>query len=207
MKTLEDHLTELELQWPTIRRLHQHLIKEHQLNEAAGSTHNHQAWEGGYRDHVTQCLNYVDELHYLVHQTVKRVDAKLVLYLHDVEKLPGVVEERSQKWWGYSSTLHTQFQVDLELKHLESIILIHGENEYYQKTERVMDELAAFCHVGDILSSRVRYNHRGNFEKHHVEIPVGDLSERMRAILERHEALPYSEIERSLWFAVLLIRL
>jgi len=58
---------------------------------ARGSTHNHQTWEGGYIDHVTDGMNYARHLFefdsaFSRPLPFKLSDALLVFFLHDLEK-------------------------------------------------------------------------------------------------------------------------
>ncbi len=57
---------------------------------ARGSSHNHQAWEGGYLNHITEVMNIAKVL-YEPLNTLRPLpfslsDSLLVLYLHDLEK-------------------------------------------------------------------------------------------------------------------------
>ncbi len=76
------------------------LYDEHRelFRQAPGSTHNHQAWAGGYHDHVTEVMNLALLLHDALLSTGRlehlasdeqfsASDALLVLFLHDIEKL------------------------------------------------------------------------------------------------------------------------
>jgi hypothetical protein len=67
------------------------LVGNRRLFESArGSSHNHQAWSGGYVDHVTEVMNVAVVLYDALN--TKRPlpftlsDALLVLFLHDIEK-------------------------------------------------------------------------------------------------------------------------
>ncbi len=55
-----------------------------------GASHNHQAWPGGYLDHVTDAMNVATVLYgslgALRPLPFALSDALLVLYLHDLEK-------------------------------------------------------------------------------------------------------------------------
>lgn len=68
------------------------------FRQAPGSSHNHQAWTGGYQDHITEAMNLwlllygafestgrLDQLP--EHERFSRSDGLLVLFWHDVEKL------------------------------------------------------------------------------------------------------------------------
>ncbi|MCC6997207.1 MAG: hypothetical protein IT370_21515, partial [Deltaproteobacteria bacterium] len=55
-----------------------------------GSTNNHQAWRGGYLDHVTEIMNIASVLYdrfvALRPLPFSRSDLLLVVFLHDIEK-------------------------------------------------------------------------------------------------------------------------
>jgi hypothetical protein len=68
------------------------------FRQAPGSSHNHQAWLGGYQDHITEAMNLwlllygtfesTGRLAQLSeHERFSRSDGLLVLIWHDVEKL------------------------------------------------------------------------------------------------------------------------
>lgn len=57
---------------------------------SAGSSHNHQAWEGGYADHIAECLR-INTVYYDALEMVRPVpftedQALICLFLHDIEK-------------------------------------------------------------------------------------------------------------------------
>lgn len=67
------------------------------FQQAPGSTHNHQAWTGGYWDHVTECMNIWMQQFGLFNRIGRMNmlpeserftcgDGLLVLFLHDIEK-------------------------------------------------------------------------------------------------------------------------
>jgi hypothetical protein len=64
------------------------LAELHIIGNAPGSTKNHQAWEGGYIDHITEVMNIA---HWLYTSSPRPLpfglaDALEVLFLHDLEK-------------------------------------------------------------------------------------------------------------------------
>ena len=76
------------------------------FERARGSTHNHQTWDGGYLDHVTDGMNYARHLYALDAAFGRPMrfslsDALLVFYLHDLEK-PWRIRVREAprpSWW------------------------------------------------------------------------------------------------------------
>ena len=153
---------------------------------AKGSSHNHQAWYGGYHDHVVQCLTIADDLWkgtagYLecgvpgyAPRLVKNElmfkfeNVALVLYFHDIEKIfkyggrRSIYDEKvlTNKDIWYYGILPEKYGIRFEHNELNALEYIHGEGNDYKKDERVMHPLAAFCHTVDVLSARVFHNAR-----------------------------------------------
>jgi len=131
----------------------------HLFNTAKGSSHNHQCWEGGYRDHLTQCLYLADDLHAVLHVKYFSFDSVvIVLYFHDIEKMfkygsVPVTDFDKDKF--LYSTLKEQYGIEFTEDEKNALKYIHGEGTEYRKDKRVMNELAAFCHSIDILSARL----------------------------------------------------
>ncbi len=75
------------------RSICKRILDDHRslFEKAPGSTHNHQTWDGGYIDHVTDGMNYGRHL-YAFDAAFGRPlpfslsDALLVFFLHDLEK-------------------------------------------------------------------------------------------------------------------------
>lgn len=151
--------------------------QDHQelFEKTRGSTHNHQIWDGGYIDHITDGLNYARCLYQLDASFGRPMpfsisDALLIFYLHDLEKpwrflvtedgtsnKPGLdtkqafKEFREQKLAEYGLVL-TDYQ-------LNGLTYVEGELADYSSTRRVMNELAAFCHKVDVWSARQCYDY------------------------------------------------
>lgn len=148
--------------------------KSQQLNIARGSSNNHQAWTGGYLDHITETMNIAVKLFDLMNNLrplpFSLSDALLVIWLHDIEKV-----------WKYEiidgqfcirdsmKSKETQYQFKMmickgygiELTHPQLIAIkyIEGEGKDYSSKQRIMNELAAFCHMCDVASARVWYDY------------------------------------------------
>ncbi len=81
----------------------QHLLADHDelFRSARGSSHNHQAWAGGYADHVREVMNIAVVLHGALGQLrplpFSLSDALVVLFVHDLEK-PWAYEEVGGTW-------------------------------------------------------------------------------------------------------------
>lgn len=74
-------------------RLVKEILHDHRalFERSRGSTHNHQTWDGGYIDHVTDGMNYTRHLYAMTAGLgrplpFKLSDALLIFFLHDLEK-------------------------------------------------------------------------------------------------------------------------
>ena len=174
---------------------------------APGSSKNHQAWEGGYIDHVTETMNIACQLFW----TFERLrplpfvlsDPLVVMFLHDLEKpwkhLPVANNEclcghllgdhnRINPWsdaacrhcTGLPRNCNMYRPLVLKTKEdrrafrdgmIEEYGILLSDNQKnalkyvegipdseYKPGDRIMGELAAFCHCCDILSARLWYD-------------------------------------------------
>lgn len=155
----------------------QEILVEHRclFEKVHGSTHNHQIWDGGYIDHVTDCMNYIRHLYTFVSAFGRPMpftlsDALLVIYLHDLEK-PWrflVTEGQVMNREGLSTKeQRKQFREDklqeygirLTPYQQNAFTYVEGELQDYSSTRRVMNELGAFCHKVDVWSARGWYDY------------------------------------------------
>jgi len=147
---------------------HEQLIKK-----AKGSKKKHQAWEGGYVDHLVECLligetmyeglAWLRDLPFEWHNVVK------VIYFHDVEKIfkysdlepprweihRAIVEDENKKFL-YEHALPDVYDILFTEEELNALTHIHGEKDYGE--ERIIGRLGAFCHCCDMLSARMWYD-------------------------------------------------
>lgn len=153
MKSVEDYF---ELVYPDRRKIliqyHNFFIKE--FNEVKGSANKHQAWVGGYRDHLEQCLNVAEHL-YELDFSFNFDSVILVLYFHDIEKLfkYSSLNYNLDKGTYFREILPKVYGIKFSKEELNALKYIHGEGIYYCDN-RIMNELAAFCHSCDIISAR-----------------------------------------------------
>ena len=148
-----------------------------ELFEAApGSSHNHQAWPGGYVDHVTDAMNTVSVLYDALCAArplpFDKADALLVIFLHDLEKPfkfsfdaegnlvdnPAIPDKAARA----AKRLEVMAEYGIELGALQANALYFVEgirDSEYTNRARLMGELAALCHSADVLSARMWYNH------------------------------------------------
>lgn len=139
------------------------------ISKSVGSSKNHQAWEGGFLHHTIEVMNIA----YWMYQSCPRKlsftlsDVFEVLLLHDLEKP-----------WNYAPTKGTrpvfrskedrklfrdrviqEKDIQLTTEQWNALTYIEGvPDRDYTPNERVMGELATFCHCCDILSARLWYN-------------------------------------------------
>lgn len=138
---------------------------------AHGSVHNHQAWPGGYHDHVQEAMNIA----VLLYQPLAGVrllpfslsDALLCLYLHDVEK-PWKYDIGTDGQLHHKPSMQTKadhqafrdevvqrYGIQLTPGQWNGIRYAEGEGEDYSPRQRVMGPLAAFVHMCDVASARI----------------------------------------------------
>ena len=135
------------------------------FREAKGSRAKHQAWKGGYLDHLQETMNIAIILYHTLNARrplpFSLSDALLVLFLHDLEKvwigkgyrqLPE--DERCKIVVGL---LSKKYGLRLTSEQLNGLRYVEGEKEDFHPTKRVQKPLAAFAHICDIISGRIWY--------------------------------------------------
>lgn len=140
-----------------------------------GSTHNHQAWPGGYLDHVHEIMNIA----LVLHRTLDALrplpftvsDALLVVFLHDLEKpwkyelgpdghLQHVASQRTKdQHHAFRLAKLAAYGVTLTADHDNGLRYVEGELTDYTNRERRMGPLAALCHCADVTSARLWFDH------------------------------------------------
>jgi hypothetical protein len=139
-----------------------------------GSTHNHQVWVGGYIDHVTDGLNYARHLYAMTAALGRPLpfslsDALLIFYLHDIEK-PWRIQvhadgsavnreglDTKAAFKAFREAKLAEYGLTLTPAQLNGLTYVEGEMHDYSSTRRVMNELAAFCHMVDVWSARIGF--------------------------------------------------
>src|SRR5688500_3541050 len=141
------------------------------FKSARGSSHNHQAWAGGYADHVREVMNTAvvlyDALARLRPLQFTLSDALVVLFVHDLEK-PWAYEEAGGTWRrreGLKENAHpfrlarlAEVGVTLPERLECAVYFVEGEGGHYSNRARAMSPLAALCHMFDVASARVRHH-------------------------------------------------
>lgn len=167
MKKIEEYF---ELVYPDRRSklIDYHNQFLHIFNEAKGSQSKHQAWEGGYRIHLEQCLAIAEHL-YELNFGFTFDSVILVLYFHDIEKMFKYVTSSSyisdkDAYYRYIKC----FGIIFSEEELNALKYIHGEGDDYCD-ERRMNELAAFCHSCDIISARCYHSIENVNKKYYLD--------------------------------------
>lgn len=140
---------------------------KHIFDTSKGSKTKHQAWEGGYLDHIRDVMNIAIQLY----ATLDRLrplqftlsDALLVLYLHDLEKPWKYAGDDSQKaevqsFSDYKDFIRQkalEYGFQLTTDHQNVIEYVHGEGDDYDPFRNVQTPLAAFVHCCDTMSARI----------------------------------------------------
>lgn len=158
------------------------------IDKARGSKSKHQAWEGGYIDHICETVGIAEDLF----ETLSKrrpleftlADAALVLFLHDLEKpwkhandvVGGEVVSSKivdNAMFGRASTnspkLHPKImhclnmakKYGIELTPIQenAVLYVEGEGDDWTPYQRVQGPLAAFCHICDVTSARIWFNY------------------------------------------------
>lgn len=158
---------------PTLRLWHD---LQTYIPDAAGATKSHQAWPGGYKDHVQECMNIARVLYERLNS--ERVlpfsveSAYLVLFLHDCEKpfrhandeqlahFPWIIKRPDKSDKEFQKRLITQYGFTINDEEWNALTYVEGEPDYeYVEGERLQGPLAAFCHVCDTISARIWYDY------------------------------------------------
>jgi hypothetical protein len=138
------------------------------FEKAPGSLTKHQAWQGGYIDHLEETMNFGQALFNMMSSSRKLdfsiSDALLVLFLHDLEKPFRYVEPKKEFHSHEEKELFIEdiikkYKIVLTENHRNALQYIHGEGDEYSRTERVQKPLAAFVHICDVSSARIWFDY------------------------------------------------
>jgi hypothetical protein len=152
------------------------LYQDHQklFITVAGSRHNHQAWPGGYQDHVQEAMNIAlllwDSFSSLRPLPFTISDLLLIVFLHDIEKPwkyvyeGGMLEyregmETKEDHKRFRDQKLREYGIVLTMEQQNALEFAEGELHGYSKQHRAMNELAAMVHMCDIASARLWHNH------------------------------------------------
>jgi hypothetical protein len=146
-----------------------------------GSTHNHQTWPGGYIDHVTDGMNYMRHLYTFTAGFGRPLpfslsDALLIFFLHDLEKPwrilvdeQGNVSNREglttkESFKKFREDKLATYGLTLTPEQHNALTYVEGEMGDYSSKRRVMNELAAFCHMVDVWCARGWYDYPKEYD-------------------------------------------
>ncbi len=153
------------------------IVAEHRalFSTVQGSTHNHQAWRGGYLDHVSEVMNIAnvlyDQLSALRPLPFSRSDVLLVVFLHDIEKpwkyelgADGQLHHKAEM---QGKEAHQKFRMEmlarngvtLTADHENGLRYAEGELSDYTNKQRRMGPLAAMAHMCDVASARLWFDY------------------------------------------------
>lgn len=147
--------------------IHLYEDNKERFTQAPGSLTKHQAWKGGYIDHLEETMNFGCNLFKMMNEfraldfTVS--DIVLVLFLHDLEKPFRYVEPKiefqgDEEKEKFIESMIEKYQITLNDIQKNALEYIHGEGDGYSRTERIQKPLAAFVHICDTASARIWYN-------------------------------------------------
>lgn len=137
------------------------------FEKAKGSNVKHQAWEGGYLDHIRDVMNIAvrlyDDLNSCRPLPFSLSDSLLVLYVHDLEKpwkYGGTKEEKAEvnSFPDYKDFIESkidEYGFQLTDEHWNGLQYVHGEGADYDPNRNVQGPLAAFVHSCDTISARI----------------------------------------------------
>jgi hypothetical protein len=151
---------------------HRILVENRPLFELVrGSTHNHQAWPGGYIDHITDGMNYGRHL-YAFNAAFGRPlpytesDLLLAFFIHDLEKPwrieigpDGIPRNRAglqtkTDFQNFRAAKLAEYELVLTPAQENGYMYAEGELHHYMSTRRIMNELAANTHQIDNWCAR-----------------------------------------------------
>ncbi len=151
-------------------------FNEKLFTESFGSTHNHQAWKGGYLDHITDGMNLIVLIYNALLQTNRKLpfslsDALLVFFLHDIEKpwkyknnsrgereiIPELRSKKAQHEFRIAKI--QKYGIKLTDDQLNALTYVEGEGDKYSADIRTMNELCALCHAVDNFGARLFFNY------------------------------------------------
>ena len=136
------------------------------IHSSRGSKSKHQAWEGGYADHLAEIFRIAD-LNYQSYSALRPLpftfdSAIIVLKFHDAEKIwaytVGLPADFNKDTF-YDRTLKEKYNIVFSEEERNALHYVHGESDKdYDPHVRKAGRLAAFCHVADHLSARLWFD-------------------------------------------------
>lgn len=158
------------------RKICQHILKDNIIlfKTVQGSSHNHQAWPGGYFDHIQEVMNVglvlFNQLSSIRPLPFSLSDVMLILFLHDIEKpwkyefidgLPQIKPDLKDKvaQREFRNKKLKEYGIELTLDQEIGMKYVEGESNDYTPGKRSMNPLAAICHAADVISARIWFDY------------------------------------------------
>lgn len=144
---------------------------KNEIDILPGSRIKHQDWPGGYKDHILETMNIAVILYESMASARKLnftlADVLFILFIHDLDKLFRYAENSADNAIATHKDYHLFVKDYLQEKYgfvlsgeeSNAIKYIHGENEDYHPTKKIMFPLTAFAHCCDIISARIWFGH------------------------------------------------
>jgi hypothetical protein len=146
------------------------------IPDAAGATKSHQAWPGGYRDHIQEAMNLARIMYGRLSRERELPfslnSAYVVLFLHDCEKpfrhasdgqlkaFPWISNRPSKSDKTFQKKLIEHYGFVISDDEWNALRYVEGEPESeYIEGNRLQGPLAAFCHVCDTISARIWHDY------------------------------------------------
>ncbi len=139
------------------------------IQTAPGSLIKHQAWKGGYIDHLEETMNFAIWLYNFMNERrtlpFSISDCLLVLFFHDIEKpfkycpTKMILLNSEKEKWDFLQKMLQQYNVVLTPEHTNALKYIHGEGHDYSQAHRIQGPLAAFVHMCDTASARIWFDY------------------------------------------------
>lgn len=143
-----------------------HATHKSEIELSWGSKSKHQAWTGGYLDHLAEIFRIAESIYHSLSEQrtlpFSLSSAIVVLYFHDIEKIWKYtigLSDYFDKHQYLFETLAEEYQIKFSPEEVNALKHIHGESEAdYNPETRIMGPLAAFCHCADTLSARLWFD-------------------------------------------------
>lgn len=138
------------------------------FKQSPGSLSKHQAWKGGYIDHLNETMKIAIRMYEIYrHQrphSFSLSDVLVVLFLHDLEKPFKYIEPKIEfhsdhEKETFINELIDKYGIELNDEQKNALKYIHGEGKDFSTTERIQSPLAAFCHICDTISARIWFDY------------------------------------------------
>lgn len=145
---------------------------------AHGSSHNHQAWDGGYADHIADTLRINTSTYNAMEKDIRNLpfshaSAAIALFFHDIEKpfryapddhkeanrYRNMVDKNNPDWevlkYIILKDMKEKYGFTFSEEEENALKYTHGEGNDHQKNKRVAGPLAAHVHHCDNASARI----------------------------------------------------